>query len=160
MNVSIAVFDVGVWVNVHPTFAHNIFMLCAMVLVARLCTGEGGSQRVALTVLCIWQEAGCFSLLGLCTYVVGLFVGRFHMKFGQFSLTRMNDLQGCVGNVTYVIDPTVWFVLAVRLECVAHLDYVISWTQCCAQNTVDSFFITQLNSDTAAYVKYVLRLRV
>ena len=44
MNVSIAVFDVGVWVNVHPTFAHNIFMLCAMLLVARLCTGEGGSQ--------------------------------------------------------------------------------------------------------------------
>ena len=43
MNVSIAVFDVGVCVNVHPTFAH-IFMLCAMVLVARLlCTGEGGS---------------------------------------------------------------------------------------------------------------------
>ena len=117
-------------------------------------------RGVALTVLCIWQEAGCSSLLGLCTYVVGLFVGRFHMKFGQFSLTRINDLQGCVGNVTYVIDPTVWFVLDARLECIAHLVYAISWTQCCAQNTVDSFFITQLNSDTAAYVKYVLRLRV
>ena len=45
MNISITVFDVGMsWVNVHPSFAHNIFMLCAMVLVARLCTGEGGSQ--------------------------------------------------------------------------------------------------------------------
>ena len=47
MNVSIAVFDVGVWVNVTPTFAYNIFMLCAMVLAARFCFGgeDGSSQQ-------------------------------------------------------------------------------------------------------------------
>ena len=46
MNVSIAVFDVGVWVYVTPTLAHNILMLCAMVLAVRFCSGgEDGSQQ-------------------------------------------------------------------------------------------------------------------
>ena len=45
MNISISICDVGVWVHMDPTFAQNIFMLCAMVMVARLCTGESSSQN-------------------------------------------------------------------------------------------------------------------
>ena len=87
MNVSISVFDVGVWVNVHPTFAHNIFMLCAMLLVARLCTGEGGSQSSSTHSFVFLAGGWVFTLLPICTYVVGLPGEESHMKFGLYILT-------------------------------------------------------------------------
>ena len=60
MNVSFSVtgFDVGMWVDVHgPTsFVCNIFMLCAMLLIARLLTGGVGGSQNSHTY--VWLSGG------------------------------------------------------------------------------------------------------
>ena len=117
-------------------------------------------RRIAITHSCIWKEVGFFNHLDSCTYVAGLLDGHFHWTSGQYTLTQMNTLQACVASVTCVIGQTVLFVPGARTECAAHLDYVTTWIQCCPQTSVDSFFITQLNSDIAVCVKYALKLRV
>ena len=46
MNITISVMDVAVWVYMDSSFVLNIFMLCAMWFLGRLCTGgRSGSQN-------------------------------------------------------------------------------------------------------------------